>query len=155
MISRGATNSFLCNEPSKPLSRTYFSGKNTSSFFLSLGLPRIGSDNHKNERNRNANHNLVQPEKLESQGHGHAVREGPPAIERIAPVLFARFQNRAPTNTQQNAVSKPPKANMLIFQITSGGTMDKTNTIAPIPSVTIWLERETRASATFFPFASA
>ena len=76
-------------------------------------------------------------------------------MDAIAPVLFARFQNSAPTNTQQNAVSSPPKANMLIFQITSGGVMASTNTTMPMPNVATWLKRETLSSRTSAPFCSA
>ena len=79
----------------------------------------------------------------------------PPTIDAIAPTLFARLKKSAPTRTQQNAVSRPPNANMLIFQMTLGGTTASTNTITPTPRVTIWLERATTASLTCWPLSSA
>ena len=45
-------------------------------------------------------------------------------MAQMAPVLLALCQNRPKIITQKNAVSNPPKANMLIFQITDGGAME-------------------------------
>ena len=75
----------------------------------------------------------------------------PPIIDSSAPHFPARFQNRPHASTQKNAVSRPPNANMLIFQMTSGGTMASTNTIAPMQSVTAWLERAIVRSVGFLP----
>ena len=63
----------------------------------------------------------------------------PPAMAQMAPVLLAFFQNIPRTNTQKKAVSRPPKANMLIFQITSGGLMEIKNMISPSTRVQSWL----------------
>ena len=47
----------------------------------------------------------------------------PPPMAVIAPYLLALGQKRPKISTQKKAVSRPPKANMLICQITLGGLM--------------------------------
>ena len=75
-------------------------------------------------------------------------------MEARAPQACAFFQNSPMTNTQQNAVSSPPKANMLIFQMTSGGAMAITSTMMPTAYVKIRERVETRASSIGLPLFS-
>ena len=75
-------------------------------------------------------------------------------IALIAPALFAFFQNIPSKKIQKNALSSPPKANILIFQITLGGLMEIPKIISPITKVQIWLSIVVVFSDTACPFFS-
>lgn len=65
----------------------------------------------------------MQVEHLNLKDHGKAVDDYAAAMAAIAPYLLALGQKRPKISTQKKAVSRPPKANMLICQITLGGLM--------------------------------
>ena len=95
-----------------------FGKENTQNMFVVFFAKGV-ADKEENQRSADADNYLVQIKEFDLQRHSSA----PPAIAKTAPVRLAFFQNSPKIRTQKNAVSRPPKANIFIFQITLGGAM--------------------------------
>jgi hypothetical protein len=98
-----------------------FGKENTQNMFVVFFAKGV-ADKEENQRSADADNYLVQIKEFDLQRHSSAVGEYA-ARAKTAPVRLAFFQNSPKIRTQKNAVSRPPKANIFIFQITLGGAM--------------------------------
>ena len=90
----------------------------------SCSLPRALPDKEENQRSADADNYLVQIKEFDLQRHSSAVGEYATSHSENGAGAVGFFPATAlKIRTQKNAVSRPPKANIFIFQITLGGAM--------------------------------
>lgn len=113
------------------LQRSFFTGRFNRDIFrgrkyvkyVRHGFAEGIADEEENQRSTNTDDDLVQVEEFYLQRHRGAVSQHAAGHGTNSAGAVGFFQNRPKISTQKKAVSRPPKANILIFQITLGGAM--------------------------------
>lgn len=99
-----------------------FGKENTQNMFVVFFAKGV-ADKEENQRSADADNYLVQIKEFDLQRHSSAVGEYATSHSENGAGAVGFFQNSPKIRTQKNAVSRPPKANIFIFQITLGGAM--------------------------------